>query len=120
MYAGSDLAYEIYGISKDSEIETVLTGEEVGNALRYSNTSEYSLNVNVKKKGGKYVFSGTSDNMSVSINKAATAPAELLFAGLNLASEFTSPVTVKKESTSTVTITVLGGTVNTLKDSATN
>ena len=58
--------------------------------------------------------------MSIAINKEASKPAVLLFAGLDMASSFTSPVTIKKNSSSTVTINALEGFENQLTDAALN
>ena len=127
VYEGSDSTYEVTGINAAAEEYTV-DGESLilpegtddnGNKY-YENSDNFSLNVNIKKKGGTFVFFGTGDNMSVSVAKAATAPATLLFAGLDLTSELTSPLTVKKNSESTVTLTALEGYENTLTDSLFN
>ena len=123
VYEGSDTAYEVSGINAKDEEYTV-NGDELilpvetdgnGNSV-YENAEDYSLNVQIKKKGGSYVFCGTTNDMSISVGKAATAPAELMFAGLDLTSSFTAPVTIKKNSESTVTLTALEGFENTLTD----
>ena len=123
VYEGADTKYEVSGINAADEEYTV-GGEEYtlpeaidgsGNKI-YENTDDYSLNIQIKKKGGTYVFFGSSSDMSISVGKEATNPAVLLFAGLDMTSQFTAPVTIKKNSESTVTITALEGFDNTLTD----
>ena len=124
---GSDLNYQVTGINAAAEEYTVGGSDynlpETINAdgsKVYENTDTYKLAVNIAKTGGTYVFTGTGSDASIAVKKAATAPAILLLAGLDLSSSFTAPITVKKESTSTVTITALGGFVNALADAAFN
>ncbi len=123
VYEGSDTKYEVAGINAADE--EYLEGDATyplpvyydadGNAV-YRNTDTYKINVGIKKKGGTYVFYGNSDDMTVCVKKEATAEAHLYLAGLNLSSSFTSPITVKKDSTTTAYITSLGGFYNTLAD----
>ncbi|MBQ4601689.1 MAG: carbohydrate-binding domain-containing protein, partial [Clostridia bacterium] len=123
VYEGSDTKYEIAGINAANE--EYLEGDATyplpvyydadGNAV-YRNTDTYKINVGIKKKGGTYVFYGNSDDMTVCVKKEATAEAHLYLAGLNLSSSFTSPITVKKDSTTTAYITALNGFYNTLTD----
>ncbi|MBE6687597.1 MAG: carbohydrate-binding domain-containing protein, partial [Ruminococcaceae bacterium] len=124
---GADTKYEIAGINAaneeylegDATYPLPVSYDSDGNAV-YENTDAYSINVAIKKKGGNYVFYGQSDDMSICVKKEATAAAYLHLAGLDLTSSFTSPVTVKKNSTSQVFITALGGFYNTLSDSEFN
>lgn len=123
VYEGSDTKYEITGINSSDEEYTEddadyplnYSVDENGNKV-YENTDHYSLLISIAKKGGTYVFCGESDDMAIAVKKEATAPATLLLCGLDLTSSFTAPVTVKKNSTSTVTITALKGHENTLTD----
>ena len=124
---GSDSGYTVTGINAAGEeyiagstdyplpVTTDVNGWTV-----YENTDVYKLHVAIAKTGGTFVFTGTASDASVSVKKAATAPAVILLAGLDMSSSFTAPITVKKESTSTVTITALGGFTNTLTDAAFN
>ncbi len=124
VYEGEDTKYEVslrsYTAQTEEEGVTGTTLED--GSIMYSNTEDGSVCVNIKKKGGTYVFTGEADDMSISVNKEATGEANLLMAGLDMSSSFTSPVTVKKDSedTASVTITALAGHVNTLTDSAVN
>ena len=86
----------------------------------YENTDSYKLLVNIAKTGGTYVFTGTATDSAICVKKAATDPAVILLAGLDMKSSFTAPITVKKESTTTATVTALGGFTNTLSDAAFN
>ena len=116
VFEGSDTKYEITGINAlNEEYSPESSTDSDGNAV-YSNTSTYSLLVNVNKKGGTYVFTGSSDDMAISVKKEATGDAALLLCGLDLTSSFTSPLTVKKDSTASVTVTALAGHDNTLTD----
>ena len=123
VYEGSDTKYEITGINAaEDEYEEgstsypLLTGtDDEGNSVYY-NSDNYSLLVSITKKGGTYVFAGQGDDMAIAVKKEATAPATLLLCGLDLTSSFTAPITIKKNSTTTATITALAGHVNTLTD----
>ena len=124
---GSELNYQITGVN--AAAEEYVVGDPVyplpetidanGNKV-YENSSSYKLLVNIAKTGGTYVFTGTGTDSAICVKKAATEPAVLLLAGLNLSSSFTAPISVKKESTTTATITALGGFVNTLTDNPFN
>jgi hypothetical protein len=124
---GSSGAYEISGINAageeylegDANFPLPVATDGDGNQV-YENTDAYKLCVNIKKTGGTFVFTGTGTDGSIAVKKAATGPAVLLLAGLDLSSSFTAPVTVKKESTSTVTVTALAGWTSSLRDSAFN
>ena len=124
---GSSTAYEISGINAAGEEYLVgdaghplpYTTDAEGNRV-YENTETYKLCVSVKKTGGAFVFTGTGADGSIAVKKQATGPALLLLAGLNLSSSFTAPLTVKKDSTSTVTVTALAGWTSTLADAAFN
>lgn len=123
VYEGSNTNYEVAGINAadkeyledDADYPLPVSTDEAGNKV-YENTADYSIVVSVKKKGGTYVFAGQSGDMAIAVKKEATAPAELLLCGLDLTSSLTAPITVKKNSESTVTITALAGHVNTLTD----
>ena len=120
VYEGKDTKYEITGISSDgTEYTPEAATDADGNAV-YTNTDQYSLSVNINKKGGTYAFTGTGNDMSIAVKKEATGAAVLLLSDLQLTSSLTSPITVKKNSTSTATITALEGHTNTLTDSAFN
>ena len=128
VYAGSDSNYEVVAIEKASETEyngTEGTGEMTastdadGNAV-YTVSSGYEISVAIKKKGGIYSFNGTTTAASIAVKKEATKDATILLDGLNLKSQFTAAVTVKKDSTAKVYINTLLGTENTLADSAVN
>ena len=128
VYPGSDSNYEVIGIEMASETE--FTGAEGTGEMTvtdngdgsttYTVANGYELNVGIKKKGGTYAFNGSSDYANVAVKKEATKDATLLFDGLSLKSQFTSPLTVKKDSTAKVYVNVLLGTVNTLADTALN
>ncbi len=123
VYEGGNDKYEIAGINMadeeylvdDTTYKLPVQYDKDGNAV-YTNTDTYSINVAIKKKGGSYVFYGDSTDMSISVKKEATGKAELILAGLNLSSSFTSPITVKKDSTTTVDIVNPSGFINTLSD----
>ena len=124
---GSDLNYQVTGVN--AAAEEYVVGDpnyplpEVidanGNKV-YANTDTYKLLVNIAKTGGTYVFTGTGTDSAIAVKKAATDPAVLLLAGLDLTSSFTAPIVVKKESTTTATITALAGWTNTLTDNPFN
>lgn len=117
---GSDTSYEITGTdSAGTEYTPVGEADENG-YTRYASTDEYALVTSIKKKGGTYVFSGKNSNMSIAVNKGATADAVLLLCGLDLASAQTAPITVKKDSSARVTITSPKGHENKLTDSEYN
>lgn len=123
VYEGGDNKYEIAGINiadeeyleDDANYTLPVKYDADGNAV-YNNADNYSINVGIKKKGGSYVFYGESSDMSICVKKEATVSAELIIAGLELTSTFTSPITVKKDSTSSVDIVCPKGFVNTLTD----
>lgn len=117
---GSSANYEISGIDMADNAYTPAVVTNTDGSLTYTNTETYTLYVEVKKSGGTFVFTGVSDNMAIAVKKEATSPAVLLLDGLTLTSAFTAPITVKKNSSSTVTITALAGSVNTLTDAALN
>ena len=116
VYEGSDTNYEIYGIAAGSseEQDTVTVVDENKN-VKYLNQN-YKLNIDIKKKGGSYVFAGTGNDMSIAVKKQASADANIILAGLDLTSSLTAPITVRKESTASVAINALEGTTNTLTD----
>ena len=58
--------------------------------------------------------------MSIAVKKEASGDANIMLAGLDLTTSLTAPITVKKNSTASVTINALEGTTNTLTDSAFN
>ncbi|MGN1478844.1 MAG: carbohydrate-binding domain-containing protein, partial [Acutalibacteraceae bacterium] len=117
---GADTNYKITAISQaGEEITPEASADDNGNAV-YSNTDTHKLLVSIKKTGGTYAFTGTANDMSIAVNKEAASPTVLLFAGLDMSSSFTSPVTIKKDSTSTVTLNALVGHQNKLCDSALN
>lgn len=124
VFEGTDSNYEITGINTTSEITVTGTANEEDGSTVYSNegsnTDGHRLLVNIKKKGGTYVFSGTGDDMAIAVNKEASNPAKILLAGLTLKSSFTAPVSVKKNPESTVAITALEGHENLLEDAAFN
>lgn len=121
VYAGSGSNYEVVGMNAADEEDHALTTEALEDGgTRYTNTADATLSVNIKKKGGTYLFAGTCSDGAISVKKEATAAAALLFDTVDLTSSFTSPVTIKKDSTSTVTIKVLQGTTSKLTDAANN
>ncbi len=120
VYEGSSTKYEITGINAANEEYTVEAVTLDDGGAVYSNTDTYKLCVSIKKSGGTYVFDGKGNDMSIAVKKEATAPAVLLLAGVELYSSFTSPITVKKNSTSTVTITALEGHINSFSDAEFN
>ena len=120
VFPGSSANYEVSGIDMADNAYTPAAVTNTDGSLTYTNTDTYTLYVEVKKSGGTFVFTGESDNMAIAVKKEATSPAVLLLDGLTLTSAFTSPITVKKNSSSTVTITSLAGSVNTLTDAVLN
>lgn len=117
VYEGSDTKYEVFGqTSSDTEEHALTETSNSDGSTTYASTDGSKVNVDIKKAGGTYVFTGTGSDASIAVKKEATGAATLLFAGLDLTSSYTSPVTIKKNSTSTVTITALAGTTNTLTD----
>ncbi len=120
---GSSANYEVAGVNSADEEYLVgdatytlpVTTDENGYSV-YENTDTYKLCVGLKKAGGIYVFTGTGADSCIAVKKAATAPTTILLAGLDLTSSFTAPITIKKESTTTATITALAGYTNTLTD----
>ena len=128
VYPGSDTNYEVVGIEQASETE--FTGAEGTGEMTvtdngdgsttYTVASGYELSISIKKKGGIYEFTGSSNYAGIAVKKEATKDATLLFDGLNLKSQFTSALTVKKDSTAKVYVYSMLGTVNTLADSAVN
>jgi len=121
VYNGNGSNYEVYGqISTSTDSQTVIPTKNDDGSYSYTNTNECKINVNITKAGGTYVFSGTGNDMSISVNKGLTAQTDILLAGLTLSSSYTSPVTIKKESTAPVNIKALQGTVNTLSDTEFN
>lgn len=124
---GRDTKYEVTGINTANEeytvdsgiyplpVTTTAQGYEV-----YENTADYKLCVNIKKSGGVYAFSGMGEDMAIAVKKEATSPAVLLLTGLDLTSSFTAPLTIKKSSTTTVTVTSLAGHENCLTDAVLN
>ncbi|MGN0634858.1 MAG: carbohydrate-binding domain-containing protein [Acutalibacteraceae bacterium] len=120
VFPGSSSNYEISGVDMADNAYTPAAVTNADGSLTYTNTETYTLCVEVKKSGGTFVFEGESDNMAIAVKKEATSPAVLLLDGLTLTSSFTAPITVKKNSSSTVTITALAGSVNTLTDAVLN
>ena len=120
VFPGSSKNYEVSGIDMADNAYTPEAATNADGSLTYTNTETYTIYVEIKKSGGTFVFTGESDNMAIAVKKEATSPAVLLLDGLTLTSAFTAPITVKKNSSSTVTITALAGSVNTLTDAALN
>ncbi|MBR6428071.1 MAG: carbohydrate-binding domain-containing protein [Clostridia bacterium] len=128
VYVGSDTNYEVVAIEKASETEylgTEDTGEmtastDANGNPTYTVSSGYELSVGIKKKGGTYAFNGSSDYANIVVKKEATKDATLLLDGLNLKSQFTSALTIKKDSTAKVYLNTVAGTSSTLADSAVN
>lgn len=121
VYEGSG-KYEINMTSfadQTSEEDVAGTEKEDGSIL-FSNTEDTKINIDIKKKGGTYVFTGKGNDMSITVKKEATGPAELLLAGLDLTASYTAPIVVKKNSTTTATITALEGHINSLTDKELN
>ena len=124
---GDSANYEIAGVN--SADEEYLVGDvsfplpyttDANGYQVFENTDTYKLCVGLKKNGGTYVFTGTGTDSCIAVKKAAVNPTTILLAGLDLTSSFTAPIAVKKESTTTATITALGGFVNTLTDNPFN
>ena len=122
VYEGKDTNYEVYGIlSNDANEHTLNKTQSTDGTITYTKSDDGAVaNINIKKAGGIYVFGGNSENMSITVNKAAESNAYILLAGLDLKSAITAPITVKKESTSKVYIKALAGTTSTLSDTAFN
>lgn len=116
VYPGSSDKYEVLGINTADEEYIPEAETDENSNLIYKNTDTYSLAVSVKKKGGDFVFYGQSDNMSINVKKESTGDTTLILAGLELSSDFTSPITIKKDSTAAVDIYCAKGSVNTLSD----
>ena len=126
---GKSNNYEITGINaageeytETSETEELLLPsytDDDGNKC-YQNTSSYSICVEIKKKGGKFVFTGESDDMAIAVKKELADDVHLYLYNLNLASKITSPITVRKNGMSTVSIKSFEGSVNTLSDNEYN
>lgn len=128
VYPGSDTNYEIVAIEQASETEftgaegtgeLTVTANDDGSTT-YTVASGYELVIVINKYGGIYAFSGQSNYANIVVKKKATNDATILLDGLNLRSQFTAAVTIKKESTAKVYIDTLAGTVNTLADTALN
>lgn len=116
-----DTNYEIVGLNPADEEERVLeTGTDAHGNTVYYGSEEAVPFIAIKKNGGVYVFEGSSANAGIIVKKEAKNDAFLLLNGLDLTSAFTSPITVKKDSTASVIITALEGTVNTLTDAEFN
>lgn len=114
---GADDNYEITGVNAaDEEYTDLPVATTAEGWFVYENAEAYRLYVSVKKSGGTYVFGGQGNDMAIAVKKEATDPAQLLLCGLELTSSFTAPITVKKDSATTATITALAGHVNTLSD----
>ncbi len=118
---GSDSKYEVTGQNPADEADHALTvtTDTDGNTV-YTNNSDATLTVSIKKAGGAYVFYGTCTNGSINVKKQATGNTWLLLNGLDMTSSFTAPITIKKDSTACAVITALAGTENTLTDAALN
>ena len=128
VFAGSDANYEVVGIEQASETEftgaegtgeMTVTTDANGNTV-YTVANGYELNIGIKKKGGIYSFSGSSDYADIVVKKEATKDATILLDGVSIKSQFTSAIAVNKNSTAKVYINALLGTTNTLADSAVN
>ncbi len=128
VYEGSDLNYEIVAIEKASETEftgaegtgEMVVGADANGNSTYTVSSGYELLIGIKKKGGIYSFNGSSDYANIVVKKEATKDATILLDGLNLKSQFTAALTIKKDSTAKVYLNTLLGTSSTLADSAVN
>lgn len=118
---GSDDKYEIVGLNPADELEHDLTvsTDADGNTV-YTNTDEATLSAAIKKSGGTYVFTGNCTDGGIVVKKESTGDAFILLNNLTMTSSFTSPITIKKDSTASVVITALEGTVNTLNDTQLN
>ncbi len=124
IYEGSSDKYEIntMNYAEQTSVEDVAGTQQEDGSILYSNTEDTKLNVDIKKKGGTFVFTGQGNDMCISVKKEATGAAELLLAGLDLTASYTAPIVIKKDSedTASATITALEGHTNTLTDTATN
>lgn len=118
---GSDTKYEVTGINMADENahDLAVSTDTSGNTV-YTNTADATILVSIKKAGGAYVFYGTGTDASIEVKKQATGNTWLLLNGLDLTSSFTSPITVKKDTSACAVITALAGTENTLTDAALN
>lgn len=117
---GTDTNYEILVLdSLGEETEADSETDADGNTV-YSvpDASDGQILVSVKKKGGNYVFEGNG-NGCITVAKSA-AETNLYLNGITLDADFTSAIAVGKSSASTVTISAVDSTVNTLSDSAYN
>lgn len=129
VYEGSDLNYEVVGIDMADE-NVAFTGaegtgeltvtENADGSKTYTIAQGYELSLGIKKKGGIYAFNGSSDYADIVVKKEASKDATILLDGLTLTSQFTSAITVKKDSTAKVYINTLLGTESTLADTALN
>lgn len=118
---GSDTKYEVTGINMADENahDLAVSTDADGNTV-YTNTADATILVSIKKAGGAYVFYGTGTDASIEVKKQATGNTWLLLNGLDLTSSFTSPITIKKDTSACAVITALAGTENTLTDAALN
>ncbi|MBO4879217.1 MAG: carbohydrate-binding domain-containing protein [Clostridia bacterium] len=118
---GQDTKFEVTGQNPADEADHALTvsTDADGNTV-YTNNDDAIMTVSIKKAGGAYVFYGTCTNGSINVKKQATGNTWLLLNGLDMTSSFTSPITVKKDSSACAVITALAGTENTLTDAAFN
>ncbi len=128
VYAGSSGNYEIVAIAQSSETEytgaegtgELTVGSDASGNVTYTVASGYELVVGLKKKGGTYCANGVTSSSNFVVKKEATKDSTLLLDGLSITSQFTSVVTVNKDSTAAFYINALGGTVNTFTDNAVN
>ncbi len=129
VYEGDSSNYEVIGwATDDSEVsqKQLAADHAISNedgSVTYSAPDGYALNVGLKKKGGAYVFTGSSDDASIKVKKEATGASTLYLANLMLASASTSPIQVSKGvegAAVTTTIHALAGTSNALSDAALN
>ncbi len=112
--------YDVTGVDAAGGEYTPAGTANADGSVSYANTAEYSLVIETKKAGGTYVFAGSADDMAVAVKKEATGATTYYLAGLDLTSALTAPITVRKDSTGTVTIMALLGHTNTLTDAAYN
>lgn len=117
---GKDTNYEVV-VYDTTDTETAATATTSNNSTTYSipDGASGELKVAIKKSGGSYVFKGNGYG-NITVKKAATENAYIYLNGLSLTSSFTSVITVNKDSAAHCIIHVMGGTVNTLSDSAKN
>ncbi len=118
---GSDTKYEVTGINMADEAahDLAVSTDTSGNTV-YTNTADATILVSIKKAGGAYVFYGTASDAAIEVKKQATGNTWLLLNGLDLTSSFTSPITIKKDTSACAVITALAGTENILTDAALN